>query len=39
LEWSGYSLRFVNYDGDVAPADSATIISNPLAHWILWLRT
>lgn len=35
---SGYSLRFVNYDGDIVPTDSATIVGNPQEHWILWLQ-
>jgi hypothetical protein len=26
---SGYSLRFVNYDGDVVPIDPATIVAHP----------
>lgn len=38
LERSGYSLRFVNYDGDVVPTDSATIVANSQEHWILWLQ-
>jgi FkbM family methyltransferase len=38
LERSGYSLRFVNYDGDLVPTDPATIVANPQEHWILWLR-
>ncbi len=38
LERSGYALRFVNYDGDVVPIDSATIVANPQEHWILWLQ-
>jgi FkbM family methyltransferase len=38
LERSGYSLRFVNYDGDLAATDPATIVANPQEHWILWLQ-
>jgi FkbM family methyltransferase len=38
LERSGYSLRFVNYDGDVVPIDPATIIANPQEHWMLWVQ-
>jgi hypothetical protein len=38
LARSGYSLRFVNYDGDVVPIDPATIVANPQEHWMLWLQ-
>jgi hypothetical protein len=38
LERSRYSLRFVNYDGDLVPIDPATIVANPQEHWMLWLR-
>ena len=37
LERSGYSIRFVNYDGDVAATDPAAILSQPNEHWTLWL--
>jgi FkbM family methyltransferase len=37
LEGSGYSLRFVNYDGDVMPTDDETILANLQEHWMLWL--
>ncbi len=37
LERSGYNLRFVNYDGDVLPTDSATILAKPQEYWMLWL--
>ncbi|GIW91252.1 MAG: hypothetical protein KatS3mg109_1684 [Pirellulaceae bacterium] len=38
LQRSGYSLRLVNYHGDVVPIDPSTIVANPQEHWILWLR-
>ena len=38
LERSGYSLRFVNYDGDVVLTDSATIVANPQEHWMHWMQ-
>jgi FkbM family methyltransferase len=38
LERDGYSLRYLNYDGDVAPIDPATVVANPQEHWMLWLQ-
>jgi hypothetical protein len=39
LERSGYSSRFVNYDGEIAATDAATILANPQEHWMLsWSR-
>jgi hypothetical protein len=28
----------VNYDGDIVPIDSATIVADAQEHWILWLQ-
>ncbi len=35
LERDGYSLRHLNYDGDIAVTDPATIVANPHGHWML----
>lgn len=37
LERVGYSIRHLNYDGDIVPTDAATIVANPQEHWMLWL--
>lgn len=37
LERSGYSLHFVNYDGDLVPTGAETILDNPQEHWTLRL--
>lgn len=36
LERDGYSLRYLNYDGDIAQTNPATIVANPQEHWMLW---
>jgi FkbM family methyltransferase len=38
LEREGYSLRHLNYDGDIAPTNAATIVANPQDHWMLWIQ-
>jgi hypothetical protein len=38
LERSGYSIRFVNYDGQITATDAATILANPREHWMLWIH-
>jgi FkbM family methyltransferase len=38
LERDGYGLRYLNYDGDIAPTDPATIVANPQEHWMLWIQ-
>jgi len=38
LERSGYSIRFVNYDGQITATDAATILANPQEHWMLWIH-
>ncbi|MGQ0431802.1 MAG: FkbM family methyltransferase [Microthrixaceae bacterium] len=38
LEQEGYSLRHLNYDGDIAFTDAATIVANPQEHWMLWVQ-
>jgi FkbM family methyltransferase len=37
IERAGYALRTINYDGEVVPADGATILGQPQEHWTLWL--
>ena len=32
METGGYSLRFVNDEGNAVPTDSATIVANPPDH-------
>jgi FkbM family methyltransferase len=38
MEREGYSLRHLNYDGDIVPTDAATIVANPQEHWMLWIQ-
>ena len=38
LERSGYTLRYINYEGDVTPIEASTIIDHPQEHWALWLQ-
>jgi hypothetical protein len=43
LLWScdranGFGLRYLNYEGEIAATDSATILANPHEHWMLWLQ-
>ncbi|MCL6505406.1 MAG: hypothetical protein K6T59_00110 [Bryobacteraceae bacterium] len=38
LERQGYTLRRLNYDGNIASTDSATIVANPQEHWMLWMQ-
>ncbi len=38
LEREGYSIRHLNYDGDIAATDAATIVANPQDHWMLWIQ-
>jgi FkbM family methyltransferase len=38
LERAGYVLRTINYDGDIAPTDVATILAQPQEHWTLWIQ-
>jgi FkbM family methyltransferase len=38
LEREGYGLRHLNYDGDIAFTDAATIVANPQEHWMLWVQ-
>lgn len=33
-----YLLRSVNYEGEITPADKATILGQPQEHWTLWLQ-
>jgi len=32
LERDGYVLRYLNYDGDIAPTNPAIIVANPQEH-------
>ncbi len=38
LERDGYVLRWLNYAGDTAATDLATIVANPQEHWMLWVK-
>jgi len=38
MERDGFGLRYLNYDGDIAATDSATIVANPQEHWMLWVQ-
>jgi FkbM family methyltransferase len=38
LEREGYTLRYLNYEGEIAAADPATIVANPQEHWMLWVQ-
>jgi hypothetical protein len=38
IERAGYPLRSINYEGEIAPADAATILAQPQEHWTLWLQ-
>jgi len=38
LERDGYGLRYLNYEGDIAATDPATIVANPQEHWMLWMQ-
>jgi hypothetical protein len=35
LQREGYSLRHLNYDGDLVPTNPATNMANPPEHWML----
>jgi FkbM family methyltransferase len=35
---AGYPLRSINYEGEVLPTDTATILAQPQEHWTLWLQ-
>jgi hypothetical protein len=37
LKRDGYTLRYLNYEGDIAATDPATIVANPQEHWMLWV--
>jgi FkbM family methyltransferase len=37
IERAGYQLRCINYEGEIVPTDSATILAQPREHWTLWL--
>jgi hypothetical protein len=37
IERAGYVLRAINYEGEVVPADGATILGQPQGHWTLWV--
>jgi FkbM family methyltransferase len=38
LERDGHSLCYLNYEGDIATTDAATIVANPHEHWMLWVQ-
>jgi hypothetical protein len=38
LERTGYTLRTINYEGDVVPTDPDRIHARPQEHWTLWLQ-
>jgi FkbM family methyltransferase len=38
LEREGYTLRYLNYEGEIAAADPATIVANPQEHCMLWVQ-
>lgn len=38
IERTGYFLRAINYEGEVVPAEAATIFGQPQEHWTLWLQ-
>lgn len=38
LERNGYGLRYLNYEGDIAATDPATIVANPQEHWMIWVQ-
>jgi len=38
LERDGFGLRYLNYEGDIAATDAATIVANPQEHWMLWVQ-
>ncbi len=38
LERDGFSLRYLNYDGEIISADADTILARPQEHWTLWLQ-
>jgi hypothetical protein len=38
IERTGYLRRAINYEGEVVPADAATILGQPQEHWTLWLQ-
>jgi len=37
LERDGHTLRYLNYDGEIAATDAAFIVANAQEHWMLWL--
>jgi|DewCreStandDraft_2_1066082.scaffolds.fasta_scaffold02494_4 FkbM family methyltransferase len=38
VERAGYALRAINYEGELVPTDSDTILAQPQEHWTLWLQ-
>lgn len=37
IERAGYLLRSINYESEVVPVGSDTILARPQEHWTLWL--
>ncbi|GIW78778.1 MAG: hypothetical protein KatS3mg105_0585 [Gemmatales bacterium] len=37
IEQDGYSFRRINYEGEVGPVSSATILERPWEHWAVWM--
>ncbi|GIW80409.1 MAG: hypothetical protein KatS3mg105_2216 [Gemmatales bacterium] len=37
IERDGYSLRAINYDGEIIAVDSATVLEQPGEHWAGWI--
>jgi len=38
LERDGLTLRYLNYEGEIAATDAAFIVANPQEHWMLWVQ-
>jgi len=38
ISHAGYSLRAINYEGDIVLTDPNTIFAQPQEHWTLWLQ-
>lgn len=38
IERAAYPLRSINYEGEIAPVDTDTILAQPREHWTLFLQ-
>jgi len=38
IETAGYSLRVINYEGEIIETERAAILGQPQEHWALWLQ-